>query len=200
METLHLLYETKYISSLHANKAISLTGDKSFDGNAILIHDSIKKRASLQLNLKCHSKLISYGYNQFILIKCFMFQKYPTIKTQFIAKDCIVLPKNENKILWIKKNIKLKGNNYKLLPNIHFRIRLATKPNKQAKDFEFIPTFKEIEDEIRKLSPQQIQLETKEYNEYLDKGNPYLVYETLQQKIANQLIEQKKKKRQTKTM
>ena len=49
----------------------------------------------------------------------------------------------------------------------------------------FIQTFEVVEDEIRKLSQQQIELETKECNEYLDKGNPYLVYETLQQKIAN---------------
>ena len=66
-----------------------------------------------------------------------MFSKHPTIKTQFVAKDCIESPKNENKISWMKKNVKLKGNDDKLLPTIHFLIRLATIPNQQAKDVEF---------------------------------------------------------------
>ena len=192
MEKLHLLYQTKYTASVQTNKKILLTGDKSFFGNVILKDDGKKtnKQISIKLTLKCHPKLINYHQNQFIFINCLMFKKYPKFDTKFIGRDRIELPKREDNISWIKKHIILKE---PLLPNIHFRIRVAVKPGPKE-NIKFIPTFKEIAKEISKLSDEEIQQERHDFEDYLTNGCAYLIYETLQQRTAENLMKQKKRK------
>ena len=188
---LHLLYQTKYTASLQINKKTILTGDESFIAKAIFKGD-LKNNFSMKVTLKCHSKLINYHQNQYIFINCIMFKKYPKFETQLIGRDCIELPKSKFHISWVKKkNIKLKQ---PLLPQIEFRIRVAVKPDPTKENIQFIPTFKEIAKEISKLSDQEIEQEREEYNDYLKNGDSWLIFETLQQRIANSLIKQKERK------
>ena len=58
---------------------------------------------------------------------------------------------------------------------------------------EFAPTFKEIEDEVKKLSDGEIEKARKDFDNWLDTGCEYLIYETLEQQMANKLIKDKQK-------
>lgn len=196
MDKLYLLYQSKYTAPLQINKKIILTGDESFVGDAILKKEEEEENIySLQLTLKCHPKLMSYTQKQFIFINCLIFTKFPKITKKFIGRDCIELPKRQCKISWMKKDIKEEKEEEPLerFSKIYFRIRVAVKPNDSKENIKFIPTFKEIAKEISKLSDEKIEQERREYNEWLKNGCPYLVFETLQQKTTDILIEQKKR-------
>lgn len=182
--TLHLRFQTKYSLRLIANKTTRIFGDNAFDGNATF--DYNKKTNNLFCNfwLRCNDKLSDYSINQHIFVKAVMWTKNKTITSKLLTKDCIILPKQQNTIKWtIEKNVK------SVLEMITIYIKM-TYPAKAAM-IPFVPTFKEIVQEIYKLSEKQIAQAREDFDQWLDKGCKHLIYETLEEEIANKLIKNK---------
>lgn len=203
MPRLHLIYDGKYvneqcglkISNTHDQdnyiKSQLTFGDDAFNGRVNLNYDKTNGILTMDgLNLKWNTHLMNYYKNQVVVVKCTLYQRYSNIipiKTiSFHGK----LNKNTNIISWKAKQFPLT----KLYSHICWKVRLAIPA--ATKDYEYVPTLQEIRQEIAKLSPEQIEKERKEFNEYLQSGDPWIICESLEEKIGTYLMQ--KKKEQTK--
>ena len=193
MSRLHLIYSGTYNNNNnHKNlndnrlneKLLLKFGDNALNGNVIFQYNKKKELLTLGMTIIWNIRLMNYYKNQIVGVKCILYEKYPEIKSQSILFDGI-LNKKDNKIIWSPKKFPLKH----LYSNICWKVRLAIPA---TTDFEYIPTIQEIKQEISKLSEEQIEKERKEYNEYLKNTNPWLICESLEEKISNFLIEKKK--------
>ena len=182
---MYLIYSGKYNNNCNdaVNGKLSF-GDDAVNGNVIFKYHNIQCVLTLGLTVTWNMRLTNYSKKQKVGIKCILYEKYPKIKTQSILFEGTLNP-NANKHIWSPKQIPLK----QLYPYICWKVRLGIPA---TTDFEYIPTIKEIEQEISKLPQEQIQKERKEYNEYLQHCDPWLVCESLEHKIQHYLIEKKK--------
>lgn len=195
MSGLHLIYQRKYNCGFatmpqfnnnnneNTNNTLKF-GDDAVDGNVMFKYNKTKSILTLGIDLTWNTHLMNYYQNQVVGIKCVVYQRYPQIKSESTFFDGI-LKKNDN-IISLTKQFPVT----QLYSNISFDITLSIPA---MKDLEYVPTIQEIKQEIAKLSEEEIQKERQQYNEYLKSGDPWIIYESLEEKIANHLIEKKKK-------
>ena len=199
MPRLHLIYDGKYINescgliTLNDNDCVksNLTfGDDALNGNVNLKYDKTKGTLTMRLDLTWNTHLMNYYKNQVVVVKCILYQKYPKIiPTKTILFDGILNKKN-NIISWTSKQFPLA----QLYSDICWKVRLAIPA---TKDFKYIPTLQEIRQEIAKLSAEEIEKERKQFNEYLRSGDPWIICESLEEKIGTYLMQKKKRKQKT---
>lgn len=193
MSALHLIYQRKYDCGFatippfnnnngNANTTIKF-GDDALDGNVMWKYNETESILTLGIHLTWNTHLMNYYQNQVVGIKCVVHERYPQIKTESTFFDGIL--KKNNNIISLTKQFAVT----QLYSNISFYITLSTPA---TKDVEYVPTIQEINQEIAKLSEEEIQKERQQYNEYLKSGDPWIIYESLEEKIANHLIEKKK--------
>lgn len=204
MPRLHLIYDGKYINEQCGLKISNnnnnnngyiksqLTfGDDAFNGRVNFNYDETNGILTMdRLNLKWNTHLMNYYKNQVVQVKCTLYQRYSTIIPIKTISFHGNLNKNTNIISWKAKQFPLT----KLYSNICWQVSLAIPA--ATKDYEYVPTVEEIRQEIAKLSPEEIEKERKEFNEYLKSGDPWIICESLEEKIGTYLMQ--KKKEQTK--
>ena len=190
MSRLRLIYNGEYNNDYNDALNGNLTfGDDALNGEVIFKYDNTKNVLTLGVSLTWNTHLMHYYKNQVVAVKCITFEKYPKIikSKSIILKG--ILNKKDNKVSWPPTKFQLKN----LYSNILWKVRLAIP---ETRDLQYLPTIQEIKQEISKLSQEEIEKERKEYNEYLKNGDPWLIYESLEEKIINYLIKEKKKNKQ----
>lgn len=200
MPRLHLIYDAKYINEqcglkisndddARYSKSQLTFGDDAFDGRVNLNYDKTKGTLTVYgLNLKLNTHLMNYYKNQVVVVKCTLYQRYSNIIPIKTISFHGTLNKNTNIISWKAKQFPLA----KLYSHICWKVKLAIPA--ATKDFEYVPTFQEIRQEIGKLSAEEIEKERKEFNEYLKSGDPWIPCESLEEKIGTYLMQKKKEK------
>ena len=103
--------------------------------------------------------------------------------TRLLAKKLFILPKRQNRI-----QCRFKENVPSIQSMITFYIKMALPASEEIQPF--VPTFKEIQQEVRKLPSDIIKQKRKDYNQFLQSACTFLICETLEQEIANKLINQ----------
>ena len=82
------------------------------------------------------------------------------------------------------------------MPYIQVSIKFASATD--TKIAPFVPTFKEINQEICKLSREEVYQHREEFDAYLQKGCKFLIHETLEEIIESKLIRKKKEEKEEK--
>ena len=72
--------------------------------------------------------------------------------------------------------------------HIIFYMKMAFPASEETQPF--VQTFKQIEEGVRKLPADVIKEKRKDYNESLQSGCKFLIHETVEEQIANELIKQ----------